>query len=129
MDYELGAWNLEWREKSSNCREAENLTDHLERLVADGSLLDHEVFLITDNSFFKGAYYKEHSPTRHLSEIVFRIHKAERDGGFILHINHILGKCMKASGVDGLLRGDLTEGMMGGHDPFSFIPFHKGADN
>jgi hypothetical protein len=27
VDYELGAWNLEWREKSSNFREAENLTD------------------------------------------------------------------------------------------------------
>ena len=27
VDYESGAWNLEWRLKSSNCREAENLTD------------------------------------------------------------------------------------------------------
>ena len=27
VDYESGAWNLEWREKSTNCREAENLTD------------------------------------------------------------------------------------------------------
>jgi hypothetical protein len=27
VDYKLGDWNLEWREKSSNCREAENLTD------------------------------------------------------------------------------------------------------
>ena len=58
VDYKSGAWNLEWREKSSNCREAENLTDQLERLVASGSLHDHEVFLITDNSSFEGAYYK-----------------------------------------------------------------------
>ena len=43
VDYESGAWNLEWREKSSNCREAENLTDRLERLVADGALNNHEV--------------------------------------------------------------------------------------
>ena len=128
VDYESGAWNLEWREKSSNCREAENLTDRLERLVADGLLHDHEVFLITDNSAFEGAYYKGHSPARHLSEIVFQVHKAERDGGFILHVIHISGKRMKASGVDGLSRGDLTEGLMGGQDPFSFIPFHLGAD-
>ena len=53
VDYESGAWNLEWREKSSNCREAENLTDRLERLVADGALRNHEVFLITDNSAFE----------------------------------------------------------------------------
>jgi hypothetical protein len=36
---------------------------------------------------------------------------------------------MKASGVDGLSRGDLTEGMMGGHNPLSFTPFHKGWTN
>ena len=35
---------------------------------------------------------------------------------------------MKALGVDGLSRGDLTEGMMGRKDPLSFIPFHLGAD-
>ena len=35
---------------------------------------------------------------------------------------------MKASRVDGLSRGDLTEGMMGRQDPLSYIPFHLGAD-
>ena len=58
VDYKSGAWNLEWRLKSSNCREAENITDRLERLVREGSLQNHEVFLITDNSAFEGAYYK-----------------------------------------------------------------------
>ena len=38
VDYKPGAWNLKWREKSSDCREAKNLTDRLERLVADGGL-------------------------------------------------------------------------------------------
>ena len=128
VDYESGAWNLEWRLKSSNCREAENITDRLERLVREGSLQNHEVFLITDNSAFEGAYYKGHSPSRELSDIVFRVHKAQRDGGFVLHVIHISGKRMKASGVDGLSRGDLTEGMMAGRDPLSFIPFNQGAD-
>ncbi len=96
--------------------------------MASGSLHDHEVFLITDNPSFKGAYYKGHSPSRQLSEIVFQVHKAERDGGFILHVIYISGKQMKASGVDGLSQEDLMEGMMGGQDPLSFIPFHLGAD-
>ena len=129
VEYESGAWNLEWREKSSNCWEAENLTDRLERLVAEGALKDHEVFLITDNSAFEGAFYKGHSPTRELSDIVFRVHKAQRDGGFVLHVIHISGKRMKASGVDGLSRGNLTEGMMAGKNPLSFIPFNQGADD
>ena len=46
------------------------------------------------------------SPSRNLLEIVFRVDKAERDGGFILHVIHISGKRMKASGVDGLSRGE-----------------------
>ena len=36
---------------------------------------------------------------------------------------------MKASGVDSLSRGDLTEGMMAGKDPLSFLPFNRGADD
>ena len=128
VNYESGAWNLQWRMKSSNCREAENLTDRLERLVEEGALIDHEVFLITDNSAFEGAYYKGHSHSRELSDIVLRVHKAERDGGFVLHVVHISGKRMKASGVDGLSRGDLTEGMMAGRDPLAFVPFNEDAD-
>ncbi len=83
VDYESGAWNSEWRLKPSNCREAENQTDRLEQLVREGSLQNHEVFLITNNSAFKGAYYKGHSPSRELSDIVFWVHKAQRDGVFV----------------------------------------------
>ena len=43
-----------------------------------------------------------------MNDIVFRLHKAERDEGFILRVLHISGKRMKATGVDGLSRGDLT---------------------
>jgi hypothetical protein len=128
IDYEAGSWNLEWRQKSSNCREAENLTDKVERMAATGELEHFEVFVVTDNSSFEGAYYKGHSPSKELNDIIFRLHKAERDGKFILHVIHISGKRMKATGVDGLSRGDLMEGMMAGEDPMSFLPFDQGAD-
>jgi hypothetical protein len=84
--------------------------------------------VLTDNSAFEGAYYKGHSPSEKLNDIVFRLHKTERDGGFILRVLHISGKRMKATGVDGLSRGDLTEGVLAGVDPFSFLPFNLGAD-
>jgi len=148
LDYELGTWSVEWRGKSSNVREAKNLTDRLERLAAESvgpaaqvqvvkqldtlntnsALADHEVFVLTDNSAFEGSYYKGHSTSRELSDIVFRLYKAQRVGGFILHVLHISGKRMKATGVDGLSRGDHTEGMMASEDPMSFLPFHQGAD-
>jgi hypothetical protein len=146
LDYELGTWSEEWRGKLSNVREAENLTDRLERLAAESvglaaqvverletlstsnALADHEVFVLTDNSAFEGSYYKGHSTSRELSDIVFHLYKAQRSGGFILHVLHISGKRMKATGMDGLSRGDHTEGMMAGEDPMSFLPFHLGAD-
>jgi hypothetical protein len=61
VNYESGAWNLQWRMKSSNCREVENLTNRLEQLVSMDSLKNHKVFLITDNLAFEDAYYKGHS--------------------------------------------------------------------
>ena len=143
LDYESGVWSQQWRGKSSNVREAENLTDRLERLAGQlaigvverleglnegAGLADHEVFVLTDNSAFEGAYYKGHSVSKELSDIVFCLYKAQRDGGFILHLLHISGKRMKATGVDGLSRGDHTEGMMAGDDPMSFLPLHLGAD-
>ncbi len=59
---------------------------------------------------------------------MFHLYKAQWAGGFILHVLHISGKRMKATGMDGLSRGDHTEGMMAGEDPMSFLPFHLGAD-
>ena len=35
LDYESGTWSEEWRGKSSNVCEAENLTDRLERLAVE----------------------------------------------------------------------------------------------
>ena len=143
LDYESGVWSQQWRGKSSNVREAENLTDRLERLAGQlaigvverlerlnegAGLADHEVFVLTDNSAFEGAYYKGHSVSKELSDIVFRLYKAQQDGGFILHLLHISGKRVKVTGVDGLSRGDHTKGMMAGEDPMSFLPFHLGAD-
>ena len=80
-------------------------------------MADHTVFVLTDNSAFEGSYYKSHSTSRELSNIVFHLYKAQRSGGFILHVLHISGKRMKATGMDGLSRGDHTEGMMVGEDP------------
>jgi hypothetical protein len=128
VDYEAGPWKMQWRKESSNVREAENLTDRIERLSQESTLFEHKVFVLTDNTTFEGAYYKGHSPSEKLNDIVFRLHKAEQDGGFILHVLHISGKRMKATGVDGLSRGDLTEGVLTGVDPFSFLPFNQGVD-
>jgi hypothetical protein len=101
---------------------ASNVAERLEILNESRALSNHEVFVLTDNSVFEGSYYKGHSTSKELSDIVFRLYKAQRTGGFILHVLHISGKRMKATGVNGLSRGDHTEGMLAGEDPMSFLP-------
>ncbi len=73
--------------------------------------------------------YKGHSTSEEFSDIVLRLHKAERDGGFILHVLYISATRMKASGVNGLSRGDLPKGMMAGEDPLLFILLNRGSGN
>jgi len=92
VEYEAGPWEMQWRKESSNVREAKNLTDRIERLGNDTALTNHEVFVMTDNTAFEGAYYKGHSPSAKLNDIILRLHKAEMDGRFILHVIHISGK-------------------------------------
>ena len=70
VEYEAGPWKMQWRKESSNVREAENLTDQIERLGRDTGLTDHEVFVMTDNTAFEGAYYKGHSHSAKLNNIV-----------------------------------------------------------
>jgi hypothetical protein len=62
--------------------------------------------------------------SKELSDIIFKLYKAQKDGSLILHVLHISGKRMKATRVDSLSRGDHTKGMMSGDNPMSFLPFH-----
>lgn len=126
--YESGMWTKEFGEQSSNFREAENLVLRIERLVEEDEGKGREIFLFTDNIVFESTYYKGYSNSEKLSDIILRLHKAQRSGALKLHVIHIAGTRMKEWGVDGLSRGDLLEGMMAGNDPLSYIPLHKDAN-
>ena len=94
----------------------------------DGSLTGNEIFLVTDNEVYKGTYYKGHSDSPKLNNLVFRLHQVERITGAIIHLIHMVGTRMKFSGIDGLSRGDLMVGMMAGEHPLKFLLFNLGAD-
>ena len=126
--YQAGTWTGDWRAESSNYREADNLVLRLEAMVEEGRAAGHEVFMFTDNYVFMSCYYKGHLVSEKLPDIIFRLHKVERDGDFRLHVIHMAGTRMKSWGIDGLSRGDLMEGMMAGKDPLSFIPLAEGAN-
>ena len=125
--YEAGTWAPRWQRESSNFREADNLVTRVEELVGTGVLRDQELFLFTDNWVFENCFYKGHSGSERLSDIILRLHLAQRSGLLRLHVIHVAGTRMKAWGVDGLSRGDTMEGLMAGCDPLSFVPIGQNA--
>ena len=60
-------------------------------------------------------------------ELILTLRKLEHDNGFVLHVIHIAGTRMIASGIDGLSRGDTSEGIMAGENILSFVPLHLTA--
>jgi hypothetical protein len=126
---QTGHWSLECQDQTSNWREANNLVSRIEDMAERQELSDREVFIFTDNIVFEGTFYKGHSASPKLNEIILRLRMAERTSGCILHVIHVAGTRMKRSGIDGLSRGDFLEGIMAGQDPLSFIPLNEGADD
>lgn len=77
-----------------------------------GELEGCKLFLVTDNIVFEGCYYNADSASPELHELQLELHESEMCGGMIIHVIHIAGTRMKASGIDGLSCGDFLEGMV-----------------
>jgi hypothetical protein len=89
-----------------------------------------EIFMFTDNSSFEGMFFKGHSTSKKLTGIILQLRKLQQRTGSVIHVIHIAGTWMKECGIDGLLRGDLLEGMMkSGADPMVFLPLAQSADD
>ena len=74
---------------------------------------------------FENCFYKGHSVSERLSDIILRLHVAQRNGMLRLHVIHVAGTRMKAWGVDGLCRGDTLEDLIAGYDP-PLVCSHRG---
>lgn len=129
IHWESGNCNGSHRQESSNYREADNLVSKLEDLCKAGLLAGEDLFLFTDNSVSEGTFYKGHSKSRKLNEIILRLCKVERESGAIFHVIHIAGTCKKASRIDGLSPSNMMEGMIrSGDDPMTNVPLKESAD-
>lgn len=125
--YTHGIWGEDVGQRSSNYRELVNLVNVMERGVADGSLLDTETWIFTDNSTSESVFWKGHSSSPLLSELALRLRKLEMGGRVKIHMVHIPGTRMIAQGTDGLSRGDYTEGVMCGESMLNHVPLHLSA--
>jgi hypothetical protein len=127
--WESGNYASKYQNESSNFREADNLVSRMERIADTMNLHGKEVFLLTDNMAFEGTFYKGHSSSEKLSDIILCLRVVQRNTGCIIHVIHIAGTRMKAAGIDGLSRGDLLEGMMQSTtDPWRFVPLSQSAN-
>eukprot|EP00956_Cyclotella_meneghiniana_P020426 scaffold36140_cov54-Cyclotella_meneghiniana.AAC.1 len=85
MDWESGFYGFWHQQQSSNYRESDNLVRALERMNADGLLANKEVFIFTDNSTFEGTFYKGHSKSEKLCDIILRLRLVQKKSGCVLH--------------------------------------------
>ena len=61
--------------RSSNFREGYNLTEIIERSVAEGDMKDLELFVFIDNLVFDSVFYKGNSKILLLFEIFLSLHQ------------------------------------------------------
>jgi hypothetical protein len=95
--------------------------------VARGDLRWSELFIFTDNTTAEGAYFRGNSDNRLLFSLVLRLRTLEMMGSLCLHVIHVAGTRMIQQGADGLLRGVLTDGVLGGEDMRWHIPLNRSA--
>jgi hypothetical protein len=101
--YEYGQWSTQISEEnSSNWRELANLVNVIERSVIQHGLAGPELFVFTDNQTAESAFWKGHSSSPKLFELILRLRKLEMTHGILLHVIHVSGKRMISQGTDGL---------------------------
>ena len=125
---EFGQWASELEDKHSNYKELRNLVNAVEKAYRKGLLKDCELFLFTDNFVAECGYYNSGSNrSKDLDELVHRLWRIQMAGDFTLHVYHVAGTRMIECGVDGLSRGDKSEGIAKGVGVLTFVPIHLNA--
>lgn len=127
LSYRIGVWNKDEASETSNYREFTNVIESLEEEGASGRLRNSMVFFCTDNSTVEAALYKGTSGSKKLLDLVICYHQLQATYGIAIFTSHVSGKRMIVEGTDGLSRGLLNKGVMGGESFFSFLPFNLTA--
>jgi hypothetical protein len=126
LDVEYGLWTDETSNQSSNFRELLNLVLYIERLIKEGRITEAtELFLFTDNFVSERCFYNGSSKSRTLHELIERIRALEMVGAIFVHLVWVAGTRMISQGTDGLSRGDLSNGVLGGEHMLKHVPLNE----
>jgi hypothetical protein len=97
-------------------------------LHAQGKLVPEiEYFIFTDNFVTESCHTKSTARSRELFELMLRIHKLQLHGGVFIHVIWYAGTRMIENGIDGLSRGDFSNGIMSGGAMLDYVPIGKTA--
>ena len=121
-----GTWSHKFENAHSNFKELKNLVNAVCEAARDGLLMDAELFMFTDNMVAEKAYYNGGSNrNKELDSLVFQLWQIQLECDFVLHVFHVAGTRMIESGIDGLSRGELNEGVSKGESVVKFVPIHQ----
>ena len=129
VQYTFGLWCQDVSEaSSSNYRELLNIVLKLEAMEEQGELDEGvEVFIFTDNMHAESVFHRGDARSEAIFDLTLRLHRIMMSGKAFIHVVWVAGERMIAQGVDGLSRGDLTNGVMGGQSMLDFVPLHLSA--
>ena len=126
ISFHFGTWTKQVSDSASNYRELLGVVLRLERLHSEGKLNSgYEHFIFTDNFVTESAHSKTTAKSRELFSLMLRIHTLELRAGIFVHVIWYAGKRMIANGIDGLSRGDFSNGVMNGKPMLDFVPIGR----
>ena len=121
----FGTWSQKYEGKHSNFKELKNLVNAVKEAVQEGLLDGVELFMFTDNAVAERAYYNGGSnKNKELDGLILDLWDIQMKSNLILHVFHVAGTRMIDSGIDGLSRGELNEGISKGIGMINFVPIH-----
>lgn len=86
VHYQAGVHYRNLSKELSNFYQAKNLLLRIKELTTGGLLDKMEVFIIMDNLPFKVTFFKGHSPSPKLNQIIFHLQQVQQQGSSILHM-------------------------------------------
>ena len=122
-----GLWDEVFAEGGSNLRDVQNFGNHLLEEIRAGMHDGCALWAATDNAVWSAVWHKGMSSVKHLFKIAVDLRVECQSHEVFLHLFHISGDRMIATGIDERSRGNLDAGVSLGHDIHPFIPLNKGA--
>ena len=81
LRYDSENWSSKWRNETPNWKEGTNITLQVEELAEEHKLGNGELFILTRKKLFEGCFYKGHSNSRKLNELVLILGLADMETG------------------------------------------------